>query len=106
MSPEANIERISSIRELERILLRSTLQGLVDLKHHKDTVGKTPWYEEAMPKAWARAKEALGLVDLNQFEKKLKRVTKLLGRLDCECPTSNSNKCWRCEALEIMKEIT
>jgi hypothetical protein len=35
------------------------LKELVLLKEHKDKCGKTLWYEEKQPKAWANARKAL-----------------------------------------------
>lgn len=38
---------------------RKILEGLVKLKHIKDTYGKTPYYLEWQPVAWETAKEFL-----------------------------------------------
>lgn len=39
--------------------LTIALARLVALKEHKDTKGKTTYYEQEQPKAWAYAKEVL-----------------------------------------------
>lgn len=44
-------------RELRHV--RAALADLVALKLLKDEQGKTPYYEENQPKAWAKAREVL-----------------------------------------------
>lgn len=39
--------------------LQDILRELVELRHIKTTLGKTPEYLERQPKAWARAEEAV-----------------------------------------------
>jgi hypothetical protein len=57
-------------------ILIDALERLVKLKHHKDTYGKTAYYQENQPGAWEMAKHALASYNTDK---------------DCEPEGSNSD---------------
>lgn len=53
-------EHINSIEDKNKQLLKA-LQRLVDLKHHKDNIGKSEYYLREQPEAWATAKSLVAI---------------------------------------------
>jgi len=49
-----NIDKAERCEEAEELL-----RNLLELKEHKDTVGKTAWYKEQKPKVWKQVRKFL-----------------------------------------------